>query len=571
MSLEINANDQSIDTRTLSNSRGIFQRSIAGLLTTLMLFSGSVLGAQEVRAAELEGTPSYSQEYDDINPDMVVEIPKIYQYKVYSSCGKQPGEEVTVRDLNNIQDTFLTVPIEDDSSLEWLNYVRGVEYLTMLIKTTDTSVLQQIKELKGIKNLSISTFDTLELTAKDFSFLQNSDGITGLSLYGFIPEPGIIESLTHLKKLQLQTDGNYKIDFTKLTFLDVLDFPTAGPYDVAVDLTSDEYYTLVKNGVSITFDEPEELAIYEKVTDELDDIVASLNVNQNSTDQEKLDAILIYVLDNLTYDPEISEALKNEMEHDDLTKSFYKGGQLYGALEKETAICGNYTALTNALAERLGINTYYLKSNTHAWSLVEVEGEQYYVDPTWLDGQSTYKLTTSYKTDDFGNLTEIISEYSPVSAAELLKEGSTEDLEWYMEDPTSYPSSENSKESHTVINLPSFYKITPQEEKTTTENKQLETIEPVKETLEEEQPIQLDEEKFEVKLGNKTWIVGGAAIIGILGAFGGAIAAKNYKDKKERERRNQQAYNDFPFDSFSSSTSGFYDIPISTSSRKGRR
>lgn len=569
MSLEINTNDQSIDTRSLSNSRGTFQRSIAGLLTTLMLFSGSVLGTQEVHAAELEDTPSYSQEYDDINPDMVVEIPEIYQYEVYSACGKQPGEEITVRDLNNIQDTFLTVPIEDDSSLEWLNYVRGVEYLTMFIKTSDTSVLQQIKELKGIKNLSISTFDTLELTAKDFSFLKNSDGITGLSLYGFIPEPGIIESLTHLKKLQLQTDGNYKIDFTKLTFLDVLDFPTAGPYDVAVDLTSDEYYTLVKNGVSITFDEPEELAIYEKVTDELDDIVASLNVDQNSTDQEKLDAILIYVLDNLTYDPEISEALKNETEHDALTKSFYQGGQLYGALEKDTAICGNYTALTNALAERLGINTYYLKSATHAWSLVEVEGEQYYVDSTWLDGQSTYKLTTSYKTDAAGNLTETIFEYAPVTASELLKEGSTEDLEWYMEDPTSYPSSENSKESHTVINLPSFYKITPQEEKQITENEPLETIEPVKETS-EEQPIQLDEEEFEVKIGNKTWIVGGAAIIGILGAFGGAIAAKNYKDKKERERRRQQAYNDYQFDSFSSS-SGFYDVPTSTSSRKGRR
>lgn len=286
----------------------------------------------------------------------------------------------------------------------------------------------------------------------------------------------------------------------------------------------DEYYELKKNGVEITFDNPEDLITSERISKQLDDIVSNLDVDVTSTDQEKLNAILIYVLDNLTYDQEIQKATAANIEHSSLTESFYEKGQLYGALEKDTAICGNYTALTNALAERLGLNSYYLRSSDHAWSLIEVDGKQYYVDSTWLDGRSVLKEDkTTYETDAQGRVVNISTSTISIPAVELLKEGKTEQLDWYIEDPSSYPTSANKKESHIAVNLPSFYRLNPQEEQTSQEKENPQEI------------SKLDEEKYEIKIEDKIWIVGGAVAIGILGAFGGAIAAKKRKDKKARE------------------------------------
>ena len=341
MSLEVNKNDQTINAKTISSSRERIRRTIAGVLTTLMLFSGSILGSQNVHAAEYETPPSYSNTQENIDDDTIIVIPETYKYQVSQACGKTVDDDITIGDLKQFSDMYFSLSISDDSSLEWLNYVNGKNSIYMHLHNEDTSVLQQIKKLKGFKTLYISTFNNIELNEDDFKFLKTSTDIKDLSLYGLIPEPGIIEELNHLNRLQLHTDGNYKVDFKKLTFLDKLEFPAAGPYDVAVDLTSDEYYELINNGVEITFDEPELTKIYENINEELEQIISSFNLPENATDQEKLDAILIYVLDTLTYDPEISEALRTNTEHRDLTKSFYINGNLYGALEKDTAICGN--------------------------------------------------------------------------------------------------------------------------------------------------------------------------------------------------------------------------------------
>ena len=527
MSLEVNQNDKSANVTYIPNPKKEFRRKIAGALITIMLFSGSFIGMTEAKAQEasLTATQSISSQSED--PNQIIEIPEIYKYDVAYACGKEEDEPITIEDLSNIQTDFLVLGIYDDSSLEWLNYCKGIQELVLAIHTDNVEMFKDIDQL-NVPRLSITTDKSLSLTKENFGFLSRSKPIKQLSLYDLDIEPGILENLAQLEELLLESDENYEIDFSKLTFLDKLTFALANPYDIAIDFTNQEYQSLINDGVEVVFDSPDKLAQFIEINKKLDEIVESLNLNENSSDQEKLDAILIYVLDNLTYDEDVSNALTNNIAHEGLTSSFYEGGYLYGALEKQSAICGNYTALVQALSERVGLSSYFLTSSDHAWNLITVEGQDYYVDSTWLDGNVTYTEKTKEGIDENGSKHISIS-YSPVTAQDSIREGKTEELDWYMEDPTNYPIDSDKKESHEVINLPSFIKLTPINKSTDT-------------TKETEKPENITKDSFEVSIGNKKWIIGGGAAIGILAAIGGAVAI-GLKKKKQAERRRQQSQN----------------------------
>ena len=577
MSLEINKNDSSIDTRQIPNNDRAFTRYLAGFLTTVFLFSGSIMGPTIVHATEYE-QPKNTQSSTYVSPSTVIEIPEIYQYEVYDVLGKEIGEEVTVADLNSINDIFMTIAVRDDSSLEWLNHVGNIEYLTLIIHDEDSTALKDVKTLRGAKHVSILSplLTHIELKKDDYKFLRNSGCIESLSMGGnLIFEPGFIESLTSIKKLSLMLqEGNHTFDCSKLGFLDELEL--TDPYTAAVYITQEDYDALLKKGVKVTFTEPEDLAKFKEINKRLDDIVDSLSVDENSSDQEKLDAILCYVLDNLTYDPEVSAALRNNEPHDSLTRSFYYDGQLYGALEKDTAICGNYAALTNALAERLKLDTYYLVSTNHAWSLVEVEGKQYYVDSTWLDSDSLYREETTEEYDEYGRLVSSTTMFVPVPAADAIRDGRGKELDWYMENPNSYPKSNGQAESHIVINLPSFFNLNPQEEQDEIENKETtpeetthETTTPTEETT---KPIVLDGQDVELRFGKKAWIISGAAAIGILTAIGGAVAVHKKKER-ERKRRMQRQNTDYFGSTYGSAYDSSFDdfFPDSSSHHNNSR
>ena len=125
------------------------------------------------------------------------------------------------------------------------------------------------------------------------------------------------------------------IDYSELTFLSSLEI-TDGPYTAATYITNGDISVLQKNGVSISGTTDDFLEKLENVNFKIDKIVQSLDIKETDSEQEKLNKILIYVLENCIYDPDV----KNNISDDIL--SFYEGGKLYGALEKDTQICGNY-------------------------------------------------------------------------------------------------------------------------------------------------------------------------------------------------------------------------------------
>lgn len=85
---------------------------------------------------------------------------------------------------------------------------------------------------------------------------------------------------------------------------------------------------------------------------------------------EQVKAVYTYVIDNTEY---------MESEHDQ---------NIAGVFWKKQAVCAGYARAVQCLLERLGIPCIYVEGNTigssegHAWNIVQIGGQYYYVDAT---------------------------------------------------------------------------------------------------------------------------------------------------------------------------------------------
>lgn len=122
-----------------------------------------------------------------------------------------------------------------------------------------------------------------------------------------------------------------------------------------------------------------------KIKDEVKNIAKQI-INNNMKDEEKIFAIVNYVVDNIEYDHDV-------LTNDDLCFE-YNDNALENAL-KGIGCCKNFTALTTALMQIAGIKVYEIRSISHIWNLIELEGEYYWIDSTWLDELSDIEILYS--------------------------------------------------------------------------------------------------------------------------------------------------------------------------------
>lgn len=532
MKIEVNNQHKKIDLSKLNLNRAAIQTAAFGLSAMMTFFSGSI----PVKAATVQEQNSIVSQididYESVDSSTIVEIPEAYKHKIAYECSKEDTDDITVGDLRNIEG-ILFLNISDNSSLEWLNYCDRVTNLMVNIETDNTEMFQTVESMNNIQSFYIGGGQdcTAAFDGENFSFLQNCPSLTSLSISRMDIPKGAIEGMTNIESLTISgmEYNNSDLDYNELTFLKELSFAYDVPYNIAIKFNSNEYEALNNAGVSIKAEKEGCIEKVCEINNKLDAIVSSLGVDINSTDQEKLNSILIYALENLTYDEEVSNAIIQKIEHSDLSASFYEGGNLYGALEKDSAICGNYAALVSALADRLDLNTYFLISSNHAWNLVTIEGENYYVDATWLEDSTKSIQKIEDKFDEQGRKISSEITFERVLPAQLIQEGATEDLDWYMENPSNISSIEKNN-SHEVKNMPSFIKITPIE----TEETITTIVENNEQSPTEEKVPDITNKKFKVEFGTKTFIIGGGALVGILAGVGVAVHAKK---KRERERR----------------------------------
>lgn len=269
------------------------------------------------------------------------------------------------------------VPFSNDN-LEHIRRCKKLNYLSL--NTAGCLDVSWLLELENLKDLML-----YNVTYKNINRLSSCRWLETLKIKvdEEIPDD-LFASMTFLKKLILEVSDTCNIDYQKLTFLDELEFLFSKSYTVAVDFTTEDYNILKASDVKITALDKKKDIMDEicSVNNKLDKIVDSLRVLPDDTDQEKLDKILIYVLDCLAYDQKLINSKYTYI----LGYKHYERGLLYSSLEdSKNAICGNYASLVSALAKRVGLKCIYLQNDNHAWNVVKVDDVYYGVDATFLD------------------------------------------------------------------------------------------------------------------------------------------------------------------------------------------
>ncbi len=506
MELEVNKSHKKID---LSHIKKPLVRFTAGALVSLCIFSGmantnakSEVVIPEPAPVEITDVVTEPIQYTEeitYNSEQEVNVPENYRFNILFQVNKTEEDVITTTDLEKIE--YLNISISDDTDLSFLEYCTNLKDLqvTCLDKEAIT-YLSKLPVISNLESLSIyNMFLPLELNKENSVFLDNNPSIKYLELDGILLIPGVEEKLNTLETLRLGPSENIDIDFSKLNNLKTLDVSELEPYTLAMHFNSEEYNFLINSGVNIVFSEQDKDK-YLSANEKLDEIVSNLNVTKENTDREKLDAILLYTLKNYTYDPTIAKLSPEELANTNLAAEFYKDGLLYGALEMDTAICGNYTAIVEALSDRLGSPTdsFYMTSNEHAWNLMNIDGDIYYVDSTWLD--------------DF--------EFMSVPAIE---EGRGENIDWYMESPDFLNIiSKDPNGAHVpVVTVPDYMKGSPTIHNIDYEKKENQVL-----ASSSKVTIKVNDERVETSLGS---------IIGAMAAFGLAVAVTDKKNKKTKE------------------------------------
>lgn len=350
--------------------------------------------------------------------------------------------------------------------------------------------------------------------------------------------PIFAEKMIGLEELTIRPTHNCDIDFLKLTYLKKLKL-LSQPYTIPVFLSTDEYNILCDAGVEIEFLSEKCKNIYLDTSRKIDDILKSLNISKYDTDKEKLDKILIYVMENLEYDPVVGSGNSDSLD------SFYEDGLLYAVFNKDTAICGNYSALVEAIYDRVSapFKSIIMYSKEHEWNLVNIDGELYYVDATWLDEEKILKqIDDSYIYKD--------GYHNTISSVDAIKSGNTDGLEWYMNNSfeTNFPyhtpsimipsyvilnSNVDNNKFDTILGNQVNNFETPEIEKFIIDNE-------VDKNIDDSNGVILDNssyKKVSICINGKYFSITIGALVGVLAGIGFAVHVGKKKNSKKQTKQ----------------------------------
>lgn len=492
--------------------RYLTQKAILTGTLSITLLSGKTLN---INAKKIKLNYDNFYEVSKESGKEEVNIPEKFRKIIAKEMGKSDYDNITISDLNNFNPVYyFNLDINENDDLSWLNYCNNLNALILTFENCNSlNPLEKISELRSLEHLILinKNYENLDFINDDsINFIKNSNTIRILSLSGFNIEPGILENLKNLEKLSIGNGKDMNIDYSKLTFLNSLEI-TDGPYTAATYITNSDINILKRNRVHISGTTDNFLQKLEEINFKIDDIVKILDIKENDSEQEKLNKILIYVLENCIYDSNIKS---NYYTSDDISE-FYKDGKLYGALEKNTQICGNYSALVCALCKRVNLKANYIVDNNHAWNLVNINNQEYFVDSTWLDDE--YFITQTKIQDPEGNSNDYL--YKKISALDLLKNKDYDALKmtWYMVDPYNF-SYIDKDGTHVTDNIPSYIKITPLLKENNNQNNDIVIIE------------------IKDKKQNKVFEINLSILIGILTGIPAGLIIKNSIINKEKNK-----------------------------------
>ena len=302
-------------------------------------------------------------------------------------------------ELDNYDDDhFVNVSIEDGMDYSYLNDMVSLTDL-VINDMSKEPMLNNIdgNSFKNKMNIAIGlSYSVGSFNEERYGFLKDIPYIDNLYLGNDNNKLNIdyeyLSSLKNVHNLRISVGlvTNYKdVDLSHLDTLTI----EGKPYDVALNFSNESIKKLEDSGVKVIIEDREKV---ESINNEIKDIYNSFNFKETDSKQFKLNKIIAYVLDRLTYDEGIAkkQVLGKKISDEDLADEFYKDGKLDGVFNNETQICGNYSSLLSILCREAGIDNYNLVSKDHSWNAVKIDnGDYYVVDTTLLDKDIDLKVT----------------------------------------------------------------------------------------------------------------------------------------------------------------------------------
>lgn len=243
----------------------------------------------------------------------------------------------------------------------------------------EENLLQETEGQEGTSELEIGYVDGGEGVYQEGSFTvigRNTEDEYGISLYA---EIDLSEAEDYLYQQLLKKEAS--IDVSKYEI--PVDMASAFVFGVIND-HPDLYFARTSFGyrynpttstltsVSVEFIEGLDDAAFNQAVEE-----AMSVIEDGMTDLEKAIALHEYIVLNCEYDYE--NYLNNS-----IPKASYSA---YGVMVNRTAVCQGYALAYKLLLNKAGIECYMVTSDamTHAWNLIQLDGQYYQVDPTWDD------------------------------------------------------------------------------------------------------------------------------------------------------------------------------------------
>lgn len=216
--------------------------------------------------------------------------------------------------------------------------------------------------------------------------LPPEQGLTEEEIQQVLGEPdiegataAIINGLRSMeKRINLSAYNISTTDAIDLT-AEISDFRGDNPYYIfSIWATLDDDNTILVVGYQYT---PKELA--EKLEKEAEE-------------QAVVDAAIASCVTDGMSDYEIAKALHDYLAlNNEYDMRYYSGGMprisytAYGALVNRTSVCAGYALAYERLMDQVGIPCEYVTGMTtrgsHAWNIIQIDGEWYHVDVTWDD------------------------------------------------------------------------------------------------------------------------------------------------------------------------------------------
>ena len=305
---------------------------------------------------------------------------------------------------------------------------------------------------------SVKRLLLIDSSVTSLNGIQNLTTVCDLDLTGtFVTDISPVTSLENLEYLTL--DGSFLKDISPLVDTNIKGLYIRYPMhlknpEVIREITSLETLNLVDAGVAFTQEMYDLAKEYETFTDydayfqllkEAEELAAQI-IPEGASDEEVIEIVTSFVVEHMEYDHEMAEGGGFALNKDTRLR--------YGLDGK--GVCDNYTALTTILLEYAGIEVYECSGINHIWNLVNLDGEYYWIDTTWMDNPENIidKQWYMVPIDDENFLTSHGMMYPLTGVLKDLSEGRTDDGATDVESPSVQPEEEKKAEernSNTVI------------------------------------------------------------------------------------------------------------------------